>query len=101
MRLLLAATAFSLIATEAFAASRYDVTKMTCAQVQAQIEVDGTAILTYQSWRVLGLPIYDQYARSQQYCPDGTIAAPAGVPTADMKYCPVKKCFSSGRFVAR
>lgn len=99
--LLVAAVFFVFVASDAVAATRYDVTKMTCAQVQAQIEADGAAILTYQSWRVIGLPIYDQYASSQQYCADGTVLAPAGVPTADVKYCPVKRCFSSSRFVAR
>ncbi|BCH22296.1 hypothetical protein MesoLjLc_20400 [Mesorhizobium sp. L-8-10] len=86
---------------DAAAASRYDVTQMTCAQVQARIAADGLAILSYRSSRVLGLPIYDHYASGQQYCPDGSVLSPAGVPTSDMKYCPVKRCFSSSRFVAR
>jgi hypothetical protein len=98
---LIVAIFLSFAATNAAAASRYNVTRMTCAEVQARIASDGLAILTYQSSRVLGLPIYDNYASSQQYCPDGTVLSPAGVPTSDMKYCPVKRCFSSSRFVAR
>jgi hypothetical protein len=98
---LVGAALLSLIASEALAVSRYDVTRMTCAEVQARVEQEGAVVLSYRSWRVIGLPIYDRFAKSQQFCPDGTVAAPAGVPTADKKYCPVKKCFSSGRFVAR
>lgn len=102
MKLPLAGAAFlSLIASDAFAVTRYDVTKMTCAEVQAQIDRDGAAILSYRSYRVIGLPIYDRFAKNQQFCPVGTVAAPAGVPTSDTKYCPVMKCFSSDRFVAR
>lgn len=102
MKLPVAGAAFlSLIASDALAVSRYDITQMSCAEVQARIEREGTAVLSYRSWRVIGLPIYDRFALSQQFCPEGTIAAPAGVPTADQKYCPVLKCFSSSRFVAR
>ncbi len=91
----------SFTVSDAVAASRYDVSQMTCAQVQAQIAADGLAVLAYPSPRILGLPIYDNYASSQQYCPNRTVLSAAGVPTSDMKYCPVKKCFASSRFVAR
>lgn len=91
----------SFTVSDAVAASRYDVSQMTCAQVQARIAADGLAVLTYPSSRILGLPIYDNYASAQQNCPNGTVLSFAGVPTSDMKYCPVKKCFPSSRFVAR
>lgn len=99
--LLPVAILLSLTVSDAVAAPRYDITKMPCAQVQARIAADGLVVLIYQSSRILGLPIYDNYASSQQYCPAGTVLSAAGVPTSDMKYCPVKKCFSSSRFVAR
>lgn len=102
MKLPLAGAAFlSLIASNALAVSRYNVMAMTCTEVQQRIEEEGTAVLIYRSWRIIGLPIYDRFAKSQQFCPEGTVASPSGVPTSDRQYCPVRKCFSSDRFIAR
>lgn len=98
----LAGAAFlSLAASDAFAVTRYDITQMSCAEVQTRIEHDGLAILSYRSYRIIGLPIYDRFAKDQEFCPVGTVAAPVGVPTADIRYCPVKRCFASDKFIAR
>jgi hypothetical protein len=101
MKKYLIAAAMSLVASSAFAVSRYEITNVTCETVQALIRTEGSVILVYRSKGILGLPIYDRYVLSQQYCEAGEVARGAGVPTADMKYCPVRKCVASEIFRAR
>lgn len=98
---LLLAAGLSIVAADAFAASRYDITNMTCSEVQAILQKEGEAILRYGSSRLLGLPIYDRYVSGQKFCEVGEVAAQTGVPTSDKKYCVVHKCESSSIFVAR
>ena len=97
----LIAAAISLLASSAFAVSRYEITNVTCETVQALIRTEGAVILVYRSTGILGLPIYDRYVQGQQYCPSGEVARGAGVPTVDKKYCPVRKCVESEIFRAR
>jgi len=101
MRGILLAAGLSIVATDALAASRYDITNMTCDQVQAILQKQGAAILSHGSSQLLGLPIYDRYVSGQQFCESGEVAAQAGVPTTDKKYCVVHTCESSSIFVAR
>ncbi len=101
MRKLLLAGVLSLAASSAFAVSRYEITNVTCETVQALIRAEGSVILVYRSTGILGLPIYDRYVQGQQYCMSGEVARGAGVPTADKKYCPVRKCVESEIFRAR
>lgn len=98
MKKLLLTIVISLSASNAFAVERFEVTNVTCETVQALVRTEGSVILVYRSTGVLGLPIYDRYVHSQQHCPAGEVARGAGVPTADMKYCPVKKCVESKIF---
>lgn len=95
------AAALSLVASDAFAISRYDITNMSCAEVQAVIQKDGEAILRYGSSSLLGLPIYDRYVRDQRLCESDQVLTRTGVPTADKPYCAVHKCVESSTFVAR
>lgn len=99
-RILLSAI-LSIAATDAFAISKYDISEMSCATVQALLQTEGEAILSYPSDSIFGLAIYDRYVRSRQYCASGEIIRRAGVPTADRKYCPVNKCVHSEIFVDR
>ena len=101
MKKYLVAAAISLVASNAFAVSRYEITNVTCETVQALIKAEGSVILVYRSTGILGLPIYDRYVLSQQYCMGGEVARGAGVPTVDQKYCPVRKCVESKIFKAR
>ena len=97
----LIAAAISLVASSAFAVSRYEITNVTCETVQALIRAEGAVILVYRSTGILGLPIYDRYVEGQQYCLSGDVVRGAGVPTVDKKYCPVRKCVESEIFRAR
>lgn len=101
MKKYLIAAAVSLVASSAFAVSRYEITNVTCETVQALIRTEGSVILVYRSTGILGLPIYDRYVVGQQYCMTGEVVRGAGVPTVDKKYCPVKKCVESEIFRAR
>ena len=101
MKKYLIAAAISLVASSAFAVSRYEITNVTCQTVQALIRTEGSVILVYRSKGILDLPIYDRYVQGQQYCASGEVARGAGVPTVDMKYCPVRKCVASEIFRAR
>ena len=101
MRQLLAAAAVSLIASDALAISRHDITNMACAAVQALIQTEGEVILSYRSTGILGLPIYDRYVKSRQYCASEEVIRRTGLPTADAKYCQVSKCVQSDIFISR
>jgi hypothetical protein len=101
MRNLALAIGFLLIASDALAASRHNITNMSCAEVQAILQQEGEAVLQYGSRRLLGLPLYDRYVRGQSFCESGEVAARTGVPTADRKYCPVYRCVESSIFIAR
>lgn len=101
MKKILLTSILCLVASSAFAVSRYEITNVTCETVQALIRAEGAVILVYRSTGVLGLPIYDRYVLSQQYCLSGEVARGAGVPTVDKKYCPVRKCVESEIFRAR
>ncbi len=93
--------ALSIAASDAFAITNYNISGMTCAKVQALVQTDGAAILSYPSDSILGLPIYDRYVRSRQDCASDEVIRRTGVPTADKKYCPVSKCVHSDIFVSR
>jgi hypothetical protein len=101
MRRLLLAAAFSLVAFQASALTRYDIDDMTCAEIQALVKTDGSASLRYHSTRNFSLPLYDTYVSGQQSCDNSEVALRTGVPSTDKKYCPVYKCVQSNTFVAR
>ena len=78
MKTILLAACLTLAAAEAQAISRYDPTRMSCGRVQ--------------STRVPGLPLYDRYVQSEQFCTMGEVRARAYVPSADTRSCPVYSC---------
>ena len=101
MKWLLAASAVSLVAFDASAASRYDITNMTCPKVQSLVDAEGEVILTYASrTNFLGMLRYDRYVASQRFCATGEVVRRTGVPTTDAKYCQVRKCVQSDIFVS-
>ena len=82
MKTILLAACMTLVAAEAQAISRYDPTHMSCGKVQATIARQGAVILRYQSTRVPGLPLYDRYVQSQQFCTMGEVKDAATLPLA-------------------
>ncbi len=89
---LLAALALSLVAFEAHAISRYEISGMSCSRVQGIVRADGAAILRYPSPRNPSLRLYDRYVAHGGFCQIDEEAAPEYVPTADTGSCPVLKC---------
>jgi len=92
MKTIVLAACLTLVAAEAQAISRYDPTHMSCGKVQSTIARQGAVILRYQSTRVPGLPLYDRYVQSQQFCTMGEVRTRAYVPSADTSSCPVYNC---------
>ena len=92
VKTILLAACLMLVAAEAQAISRYDPTHMSCDRVQGTIARQGAVILRYQSKRVPGLPLYDRYVQSQQFCNIGEVRKRAFVPSADTNSCPVYNC---------
>jgi hypothetical protein len=92
MKTILLAACLTLVAAQAQAISRYDPTRMSCGRVQSTIARQGAVILRYQSPRVPGLPLYDRYVQSPQFCTMGEVRTRAYVPSADTKSCPVYIC---------
>ena len=79
-----------LAASPALAISRYNPLTMSCASVRAAIHNQGAVIFRYQSPR--GLPLYDRYVQSEQFCNIGEVRKRVYVPSADTKSCPVYIC---------
>lgn len=90
----------SLFAVEAHAINRYTSTSMTCSKVKATIGREGAAIMQYRSPRT-GLPLYDRYVKSRQFCASGQTTDRAYVPTSDLPACPVNRCEDVEYFDAR
>jgi|APTNR8051073442_1049403.scaffolds.fasta_scaffold45977_2 hypothetical protein len=89
---ILAFAAFLTLATQAPAESRYQTTRMSCADVQNSVRKDGSAILRWTSKRVANLPLYGRFVRNDAFCAYDEEAKPATVPTADEPACRVRRC---------
>jgi hypothetical protein len=79
------------LAGNAWAITRHDVDRMSCASVQAALDAEGVAILRYRSQRS-GNTLYDRYVRDSGQCRRNQTAERARVPTADDSSCAVRKC---------
>jgi hypothetical protein len=79
----------------AHALSRYDSTKLTCAQVQSIINREGAAIMRYPSTRVRGMVLYDRFVSNFQQCAIGEYSVIRYIPTADKEDCFVLSCSSN------
>ncbi len=80
------------VSLPAHAISRYSTPGLSCARIQGILESEGAAILRYPSPRNSQLTLYDMYANSSRFCPDGEVARPASVPTSDNSRCRVRRC---------
>jgi len=92
MKPVLIGLCLAMVTMQAQAVSRYDPTRMGCAEVRATIDGEGAVILRYRSPRNPSLPIFDRYVSHAGYCKFDEWAAPAYVPSADRASCPVRKC---------
>jgi hypothetical protein len=99
-RKLLILMALGVSVSPAAAAQRYDISTMSCAEVQAVLEREGEAILGTPSKSILGLSRYDRYVRDRKFCTAGEVLRRTGVPTSDQKFCPANKCVESDIFVS-
>ncbi len=91
MKTILLALAFTISTTDAYAISRYNTLNMTCNEVQAVLQKEGAAILSYRSRRT-GAPLYGRYVYTRFSCDVSEYADWRYVPTADNPNCVVKQC---------
>lgn len=92
MKMVLAALALMLLASNAFAIQRYTSTSMSCGEVRAIIDRDGAALMRYASKRVPGLQLYGRYVANEGFCEAGEYADRVSIPSADDRSCPVREC---------
>lgn len=89
MRKLLLVGVMLFAAFPALADPAYTITRMSCANVQAAVNGNGSVILRWRS--ISGMPLYGRYVSDRRFCRPGEIITFASVPAAD-KSCNVKKC---------
>jgi hypothetical protein len=82
-----------MFAVAALADPGYDITRMSCAQVQAAVRSAGSAILHYRSKHNPSLPLYSRYVSDSRFCDPGKTATFASVPATD-RSCTVQSCRS-------
>jgi hypothetical protein len=87
----LLAGAFSLLAADASAISRYSAGNMSCSEVQAVIRKDGAAIIQHRS-RTGAVPLYGRYVSGREFCGYDEIVETSYVTSADDLTCPVQAC---------
>lgn len=92
MRTILITLLLAVSASQAYAIGKYNISGMTCGQVQAIIAREHAAILRYPSRRNPGLTLYDRYVSNGSYCATEEYAKYTTVPTRDDKTCPVYYC---------
>lgn len=91
-RMILALTAGLLAVAPAHAINRYNIDRLSCAEVQDIVAAEGAAILRYTSRSGSGMTLYDRFVRHGGYCPAGQVARTEFIPTADTSACPVNAC---------
>lgn len=92
IKLLIGVALIGLTIGEAQAISRYQTTRMSCAEVQSVLRQEGAAILRWQSRNTPGLPLYGRYVSDARFCQLGEVTEFQSVPTADVRGCTVKQC---------
>jgi hypothetical protein len=86
-----------LIAGGAGAIERYDISKMTCEEVQAALQSEGKSILMSPSSRVPGMMRFDRYVAESQACGAPHWDQPTRAKTGDGQSCVVYRCISITR----
>ena len=86
--------ALIMVASPAFAISRYNPLTLTCAEARSAIHNEGAVIFRYPSKRVKGMTLFDRYVRENYFCDGKSYAAWTYIPTRDNPNCPVLNCQS-------
>jgi hypothetical protein len=90
MKSVMLALGIALVASDAYAISRYNSLSRSCQEVQGIIVRDGAAIMRY-SGRT-GVPLYGRYVADNRFCESSTRAEWRSIPTKDTPNCPVLEC---------
>lgn len=89
MRKLLLAGVLLFAAFPVLADPAYTISNMSCANVQAAVNGNGSVILRWRSRS--GASLYGRYVSDRRFCHSGEIVTFSSVPAVD-KSCNVKKC---------
>lgn len=103
MKRLLIVVLLSLLAVgQAAAIERYDMSKMSCDEVQAALQSERKTILRSPSSKVQGMMKFDRYVVDRQACGGPpNWAQPSRVRTGDGQSCVVYRCISVTRSTPR
>ena len=94
LKIVLAAAAMLAAAGSAHAINRYNSTTMTCQKAQTLVSQQKAVIFRYPSARKPSLTLYDRFVKHGGLCNFGEFAAPIGIPTKNVKSCPMLRCIS-------
>lgn len=90
MRALLQAAVMSLLVVFSAAAEPvYSIGGMSCSEIQARLQRNGSAVLRWRSKN--DMPLYGRYVSDRRFCWPGEVVTFATVPASD-RSCTVKKC---------
>ncbi len=92
MKVIVTACLILVVAGQASAISRRDISGMTCSQAQALVRSEGAVILRYLSPRNTDAVLYDRYVSDDRYCGGSEQTTRATASTADNVYCPLRRC---------
>jgi hypothetical protein len=92
MRRITILVAMSILATQAVAIERHDISHMSCDAVGEALQSEQRSILRHPSRRVENMMLYDMYERDRQSCkPIEEVAVSTSVP-AEGGPCKVFRC---------
>lgn len=92
MKAIVIAISLLLVAADASAISRRDISSMSCEQTQALVRSEGAVILRFRSPRNPSAMLYDRYVSDDRYCGSSEQTTRASASTVDNIYCPLRKC---------
>ena len=82
----------ALVAADALAISRHDISNMSCEQTQALVRREGAVILRFRSPRNQSAMLYDRFVSDDRFCGNSEQTTRASASASDNAYCPLRKC---------
>jgi hypothetical protein len=94
-------SALLVLAGEASALDRYDVSAMSCDEVRTALQSSKKALLLRASTHVRGLMLYGLYVADPSICKGGQTAVRRSIRAAAPSACPVLQCADNTRSMSR
>ena len=90
-----------LVAGDASAIARRDISNLSCEKTQALVRSQGTVILRFRSPRNPNAVLYDRFVADGSRCGSTEQLTRASASAADNAYCPLRKCADMESFDLR